>query len=126
MKLSFFTTLVTLFAFLSFEGCYYDNEEDLYPIDPGLICDTVNVSYQNTVKAILETNCVGCHTGSFPNGNQLLDNYQSVADIANTGKLFGVINHENGFKSMPPNVNKINDCDIDKIKSWIDAGAKNN
>lgn len=126
MKLSIISIILISFAFLSFEGCYYDNEEDLYPIDPSLTCDTVDVSYQVTVTPILEATCVGCHTGNFPSGNQLLDNYQSVADAANNGKLFGVINHETGFSAMPPSGVKIDACDIDKIKSWIDAGGKDN
>ncbi len=126
MKNSILSSLLILIAFLSMEGCYYDNEEDLYPIDPNSICDTVDVSYSVTVKAILEANCVSCHTGNFPSGNQLLDNYQSVADIANTGKLYGVISHQDRFTAMPPSQVKINACDIDKIKSWIDAGARDN
>lgn len=126
MKSSYTSIFLLLFAFQSFEGCYYDNEEDLYPVDPSLICDIIDVSYQNTVKPILENHCVGCHTGNFPSGNVLLDNHQSVADVGKNGKLFGVINHENGFSAMPPSGVKIDQCEIDQIEAWINDGARDN
>lgn len=125
MKLSILSSILLFFAFLSFEGCYYDNEEDLYPVDPSLICDTVDVSFQTEVKAILEKNeCVSCHMGNFPSGNVSLDTYQGVAAVANSGLLLGVISHQDGFKVMPPSGIKIDDCEIKKIKSWIDDGAR--
>jgi hypothetical protein len=116
--------MLSLLALMSFAGCYYDNEEELYPEVPGLVCDTVDVSYVNTVKPILEANCINCHEGNFPSGNVLLDTYAEVAKSANNGSLYGVLSGNPAYSAMPPSGAKLRDCDIRKIKSWIDDGAR--
>ncbi|MEO1448050.1 MAG: cytochrome c [Bacteroidota bacterium] len=120
--------LLTLVGFtLLLSSCYYDNEEDLYPVvgtDP--VCDTTDVSYAATVLPILEENCIGCHSGANPSGNVGLDSYDKVVASANSGNLYGSIAHLDGFSKMPKGGDKIPDCDIEQIKSWIDAGTANN
>ena len=43
-----------------------------------------------------------------------------------SGKLYGALSWSNGFMAMPQGGSKLPDCNINKIKSWIDAGAANN
>ncbi|GAB4414993.1 MAG: hypothetical protein OHK0039_23240 [Bacteroidia bacterium] len=118
---------------LLLSACYYDVEEKLYPcdFDPAacdstLVCDIVDVSYAGFVQPLLAQHCLGCHTGSGASGNVNLSGYANVLIHVNNGKLFGSINHSAGFSKMPQGGNRLPDCDIAKLKGWIDAGATDN
>lgn len=114
--------ILSLFLITS---CVYNNEEDLYPSSD---CETDNVSYQDVVIPIMENNgCIGCHNTTFPQGSVNLDNYDDVKISVDNGSLLGSIKHSDGFKPMPLNsTSTIDQCDIDKIESWIYDGAQNN
>ena len=100
--------------------------EDL-ECDPNAMgCDTADVSFSGFVKPLLENNCHGCHSGASPSGGIDLSTHANIEVVANNGKLYGAIAHEAGFKPMPQNGDQLDDCDIDKIKSWIDSGALDN
>lgn len=105
-------------------GCYYDVEEQLYPGGP---CDTGNVTYLSAVAPILQNyGCISCHSGAMLSGNISLEGYNNVRAAAENGKLYGSITHSAGFSPMPQGGNKMSACDINKIKTWIDAGIPNN
>jgi hypothetical protein len=89
-------------------------------------CNTENVSYSGFVVPLIQTYCNGCHTSSVASGGIITDNYTSVKAIADNGRLYGALNWETGFEKMPQGLSKLDRCDLDKIKSWIDAGAENN
>lgn len=89
-------------------------------------CDTTNVTYSGTIWPIIELSCFGCHSGPEPSGGIALTSYASITQVANNGKLFGAINHENGFSAMPKNAPKLSDCKIDQVKIWIEDGTPNN
>jgi hypothetical protein len=113
------------FSALLFFSCTYDAEEELYP--PNGSCNTSNVTYSATVSGLLGSyGCLSCHSGSAPEGNINLQGYTNVKAIASGGRLYGAINHSPGFHPMPEGAPKMNACDINKIKAWIDAGAPNN
>lgn len=108
-------------------GCYYDVEETLYPAPPGgSDCDTIDVSYSSTVFPILEENCVSCHQGTSPGGNVSLEAYSDIVLAAESGNLYGSIAHLDGFSKMPKGGEQLPTCEIDQIKSWVDAGSPNN
>jgi len=111
--------VVLLISFL--QSCYYDNEEELYPqVVP---CDTSNVTYSGEVAIVMLDNCNSCHGGAFPQGGIVTDNYSDLKVIAENGKLWGAVNHEDGYSAMPQNRPKLNDCDLSIIRIWIDNGA---
>ena len=89
-------------------------------------CDTENVSFSGFVQPLLESHCQGCHTGASPSGGVDLSTHSAIQVYANNGKLYGAISHEAGFEPMPQGGDKLDDCSLDKIKSWIEAGALNN
>jgi len=110
-------------------GCYYDNEEELYPSSAN--CDTENMSYSNDVWPVISASCTGCHGGATPTGDIPLENYNDVAaaaaiSVGNYGSLYGAISHANGNSPMPKNSDKLSDCTISKIKAWIDQGSLDN
>ena len=102
-------------------GCYYDNIEEVYGTTT---CNTTNVTYSNTIAGILNRNaCLSCHTGSAPSGGFRLETYGDVKAKITDGKLWGSINHLPGFTAMPQGLPKMSQCDINKLKAWIDSGT---
>jgi len=89
-------------------------------------CSTENITFSATIQPILQKNCLGCHSGATPSGNVNLSTYAGVQKVATNGKLVGVVSHAAGFIPMPQGGAKLSDCDITKIKEWVNAGAPNN
>jgi len=117
VKLKFiFLSLLTLTLI-----CCGDDDEDMMPAD----CDTVGITYTNTVADIFNASCAipGCHvpnTATF----SLVD-YNAALIASGFGRMVGALNHEPGFTPMPnpPGSPQIAQCDIDKIEAWIADGA---
>ncbi len=92
----------------------------------GTACDPGQFNYSSTIRPLLGTHCTGCHSGPAPSGNIDLSVYDGVRNVALSGRLLGAITHTPGFQPMPQGGNKLGDCQIQQIRSWIDAGAPNN
>lgn len=89
-------------------------------------CDSTQFTYTARVKPILQTHCLGCHSGAAASGGYVpLDTYDGVKEQALFGALFSSINHS-GANPMPQNGAKLSDCKIAVIRKWIEAGAPNN
>ena len=112
----------TVFVLLySMQSCTYNNATELYP------CDSLNVSYKQDIEPIIRNNCYACHGNGnsevFGNGN----NFQAYDSIVGyTPIIVPSITHAPGAIAMPKGRPKLNDCDIAKIKNWINNGAPNN
>ena len=107
------------------DACHYDHFEALHSLG-GLVntCDpALDSTYTAAIRYIMANGCTSCHNSQSSQGNISLDNYTSVKGSAESGKLLGAIEHQNGFKAMPP-ASKIKDCEIEKIHTWIDNGLK--
>ena len=116
------TILGLLLTGFAFSGCYYDTEEELYST---VSCDTTNVTYSGTVKPLIEQQCLSCHSGAQPSGGIDLSTYPSVKIQADNGKLYGAIAQLDGFQPMPQG-SRLSNCDITKVKIWVDASAPQN
>jgi mono/diheme cytochrome c family protein len=88
-------------------------------------CVTTGVTYSGTVSPIISANCLGCH-GATPSAPFSLNTYAAVKAKVDDGRLFGAISHAAGFSPMPKGGAQLGQCEINKIKAWIDAGAPNN
>jgi len=82
-------------------------------------CDSVTYKYNETIKGIISTNCLGCHSAGSPSGN--LSTYSNVSAYAQSGALIGSLKGQ-GYTQMPP-TGKLSDCDIKGIQNWVAAGA---
>jgi len=121
-KLPVLSFIVLSAISLLMAGCYYDNEEYLYP---GITsCDTSNVTFSGTVAPILVANCNSCHSTTAPSGGVVTDNITGVK--ANITRIWGSINHTGTYSYMPQNLPKLSDCDLTKIGIWKDAGMPDN
>lgn len=118
------TLFSILFVAVLLQSCYYDNEEDLYPVPPP--CDTSNVTYSAYVWPVINDNCTSCHSGSAPSGNISLTDYDEVVAAANNGSLLGTIRPDAGWSPMPKGGPQLPDCDIQRIEIWVDDGTPNN
>ena len=113
-----------LMTCLSMGGCYYDVEEELYG---ATTCDTTHTTYSVTISGIIHNYaCLSCHGGASLQGGFSLQTYADVKAKVNDNRLWGAINHASGFAPMPQGMSKMSQCDINKIKAWIDAGAPDN
>jgi len=102
---------------LMLNGCYYDNEEELYAGSGN--CDTSVVDYATDIKPIFATNCAisGCHVPG--PGRKDLSNDQGIKDIADNGELKDRVVVR---KDMPPS-GPLSSCNVKLIQAWIDNGA---
>lgn len=116
--------LLSVLSVFLISACYNDNEEDLYPQQ--VTCDTSNVTYSITILPVIQGNCNVCHSSASPSGGVITDNYTGLSIVALNGKLWGTINWDQGYSHMPQYSSKLSDCNLKKIKIWIDAGAPNN
>ncbi len=115
--------LLAVVCLLASPGCYYDNEEELYP---NSFCDTVNVTYSGAVSTIINTNCAvpGCHVaGGTGTGNFTI--YNDLKAQVDNGRLLPSVRWESGAIPMPTS-GKLRDCDVRQLEIWVAAGAPNN
>ena len=121
--------IFSIIVVISFASCYYDNKDQMYPQVVVAACDTTTVTYSTTVKTILNSNCISCHsTTAAPSsgGGIALDTYTGVKAYVTNGKLYASM-AQNGMASpMPKNMAKLDACTINKIAVWINRGALNN
>lgn len=89
-------------------------------------CDSTQFKFAANVQPLIDNNCKGCHSGTFPSGGVSLTNYAEVKTQASNGQLLGTIEHKAGFKQMPQGLPKLPACDIAVIRKWVQAGAPNN
>ncbi|GMN09037.1 hypothetical protein MTsPCn9_05070 [Croceitalea sp. MTPC9] len=121
-----FSMLFIGFCILS---CTNDSEDDLIAIDqeqgngggePG----ETGVTYANTVRAIIQNSCVGCHADPPRNGAPFaLVNFQQVSSRANG--ILSAMSRDNGSGVMPPS-GRLPQNTIDQIQAWIDNDLPEN
>jgi hypothetical protein len=128
MRQALISISALVFIVTALNGCYSDNAEELYPSKPNTNqCDTTAVTYSGTVSPIITTNCLdqGCHTAGHPDGGYSFDSHDNFILTIPDNRLLNAIGYKaGGSKNMPPSA-RMGDCEINKIKAWINKGAKN-
>ena len=114
-------------------SCSKDNEasitnpgNDTTGTGGGNTCDTANMKYTANVVPIISNSCYGCHGNGSSSGGISLDSYAKLKAQADNGNLLGAITHASGYTAMPLGGTKLSDCNINKIRSWINHGTLNN
>lgn len=113
--------ILCLFVYASISvGCSSNSPDDLIPITD----DTIGlVTYENTVKGILDTACIECHGGTMPTAGIRLDTYEGARDVADSGRMIFRMTSSNA--PMPPSGN-LPDPIIASIMEWIEDGLLEN
>jgi len=83
-------------------------------------CDTTKFTFTD-VNQIIQSSCVGCHSGVSAGGGIQLTNYAQVKVIADNGRLVAVVTQNTMPKGAP-----LIDCKKKKIVKWVAAGSLNN
>lgn len=81
-------------------------------------CDSIR--YTNGVKAIIDKNCVSCHSGPFANGGVDLTTYTNVQARALDGRIKDRITNTNN--PMPPS-GFMPKAKVDSVLCWVDKGG---
>jgi hypothetical protein len=102
------------------------NEGAQNTVNCGTACNANEFKFAANINPILQNNCVGCHGGTAPSGNINLTAYSSIYTVAISGRLYSAITHAPGYSPMPKNAAKLNDCQLEQIRKWVQAGALNN
>ena len=89
-------------------------------------CDTLNVTFSQTINPILQNKCIGCHNNSNSSGGVNLSSHSTVQIVALNGRLYGAVSHTPPYIPMPYNSAQLPTCEIEQIRVWIDNGALNN
>ena len=82
---------------------------------------TTEPTYTEDVKAIIDGDCIGCHSGNTPSANMDLTTYANVRAIAETDTLVMRINDVT--MPMPP-TGLLPQADRTTIENWVDGGFK--
>jgi len=91
----------------------------------GEVCDTIKpVTFSGTIWPIMQSSCIGCHSGTSPSGNVLLASYNNVATVASSGVLMNSLKG-NGVTKMPVGTS-FSACRIRQFQIWVNDGFKNN
>jgi hypothetical protein len=91
----------------------------------GEICDTINpITFSGTIFPIIQSSCLGCHSGTAPSGNVLLASYSNVAALASNGTLLNSLKGT-GVPQMPVG-STFSACRIRQFDIWIRNGYLNN
>lgn len=104
-------------------GCSYSHGPEPVPCN-----DTKPATYAAVIAPIIESKCLQCHGATVYQtlgGGNDYSSYQSLTKQSAT-LIMGSIRHDPGYDPMPKGLAKISDCDIARIKAWIDAGQPNN
>ncbi len=89
--------------------------------------DAAPATYTAVISPIFEAHCRKCHGDSYQTdgGGNDYRTYQGIKKQL-PGRIMGCIQHDPSYDPMPKGDPKLSDCDIARIKSWIDAGQPNN
>jgi len=116
MKLPFGLTFLSLAFALS--GCLTDKGE-LIPPPPSALCDSLNVTYINTMKTIIDQDCAisGCHVGGFSSGN-----FSSYTSMQSSGALSASKIGEQVSSGSMPLGNPFPDSVRVLFQCWTESG----
>ena len=115
-----------IFIGLLISQCNYHNVEEYFDVPSNELCDTLDISFSGYIFPLIVDNCASCHNDITTYGERNYDTYEGIKEVAETGLILNVLNHEPGFVQMPKDANKLPDCDLSKIEAWINQGIKNN
>lgn len=107
--------------FLLFLSCTNDSESDL--MDPNIL---VTMTYTNSIKTIMDNNCVFCHGNTPSNGAPMsLTAYQNVKDaVLNRGLIDRISKAQDAPGMMPYGGTRLPQSNIDQVIVWKNTGFK--
>lgn len=111
------------------------SEDQLSNVIVDTICDPNTVYFVNEIRPMIASNCayVGCHDAVTAEHGYDLSSYSAImtsnlvqAGKGSNSKLYKVTSSTSDEKMPPPPKVALSDAQREKIKKWINQGAKNN
>lgn len=110
------------FAATLLAGCESNTYEDLRePVAPG-----GPVSYANNVKAIIDANCIMCHSPGGISEFRPLTNYAQVKAAVENTNLLDRIQRRSGEEGAMPQTGRMPQDKINLILQWAQNGLPEN
>ena len=120
--------LVSLIAVLTY-SCKDDETPDNNNNNnnqPQELCDSLNITYDAHIKAIVDANCNTSSCHAVGAGGFMLGSYSDVKTAAMKENFLGAIRHEQGYKAMPAGGAKMSDEIIQQFECWEKLGFQEN
>ena len=116
--LIFFISLIALFV----SGCYYDNEQLLYPAPAAGSCSSISAKFSTDVAPIISSKCAtaGCHNAASAAGGTVLETFAQISAKAVRIRQRCIVE-----KTMPPG-GGLSTSEIAILNCWISSGIPNN
>jgi hypothetical protein len=105
-----------------FVSCESNTYEEISKA-PEVVIVITNPTYENNIKPIISSNCVGCHSPGVVNQSPYLRNYNEVKDAVANGAVLCRIQGLCG--DVMPQSGKMPQANIDLIKLWSTQGYVN-
>lgn len=113
-------------------SCTYDSEDDLIANeianedDSNQEADDLNaITYDNTIKAIVDSNCISCHSSPPRNGAPFaLVNFTQVS--GRSGLVLNAISRQAGAAGAMPPAGRLPQNAINQVDEWIENGTPEN
>ncbi|WP_343488330.1 hypothetical protein [Allomuricauda sp. d1] len=128
------TKILLIGCFLALlTSCTYDSENDLIAPDgtdnedDGSGEDPTDsaITYDDTIKAIVDSNCISCHSSPPRNGAPFaLVNFSQVSARANG--ILSAISRQSGAAGAMPPAGRLPQSTIDAFDEWIEKGTPEN
>lgn len=81
------------------------------------------VTYDGSIKEIMQNSCVNCHQNAAPSGGLRLETYDQVRNSTENGTLIDRITRQPGDPLlMPQGTNGLPQSSIDLVLRWRDGG----
>ena len=116
IKRIFLGIVFCLITIVFFHSCTNNSKQALL----GNICDTTETKFSANINTVITAKCVSCHNNSSQSGGINLEGYDQVKN--NTEGIIRTM--KNG--TMPKSGERIDDCTITKIQTWVNRGSQNN
>ena len=112
-------------------SCASDSEDDLIAVEENeeeVDTESPNgsgITYANTIKGIMDSSCVSCHSSPPRNGAP----FALVSFAQVSGRANGILNamaRESGSPGAMPPAGRLPQNTINQIQEWIDNGTPEN
>lgn len=105
-------------------SCNKDSKYDTAYYTDKATCTTDSITYNGTVKSILNGSCAysGCHSSQSKASGVILDTYSTAKSEFSTSNALCTINHD--CTPMPQGGSKLADAVIQKLTCWAKNGYK--
>ncbi|MFH2141677.1 MAG: hypothetical protein ABIJ97_04600 [Bacteroidota bacterium] len=129
MKAGYYSISIVFFILICCtNSCYYDKEDELYPVNSISSCDTSNVCFSKDILPIIYGHCYNCHSEEkyvLYGGNVSLENYTDVKKSVDDESFIGSISYNIEYIGMPVDY-QLDSCSLKKANIWVENGAQNN